>query len=229
VEDFVDVMDQCGIDRSIVYTTDGFFFDPPAHNDDLQAFVQRFPNRLIAGPTVDPRHGEAALAEMHRCRLGLGMRGPLKLHPWLQGFCPVEPFMDPIAETAMELGMPIMMHDGTPAYSTPLQVAALAARFPGLTVILAHSGLKDLWQTALAAAQRYSNIVLCLCGTLPLGMEHIVSQLDAGRILFGTDAGFGAAPGNQEYRLGQILRLDIPSKAKDMILGANAQRLFGLN
>jgi len=228
VADFIAVMDQCGIDRSLVYTTDGFFFDPVECNNELQAFVQQFPERLVAGPTIDPRHGPDAIAEMRRCRLELGMKAPLKLHPWLQGFCPVEPLMDPIAEAAIELGMVIMMHDGTPAYSTPLQVAALAARFPELTVILGHSGLKDLWQTALAAARRYPNIILCLCGTLPLGVERIVAEVDPKRLLFGTDAGFGAAVGNQSYRLGQILRLNIPKETKDLILGGNAQRLFGL-
>lgn len=228
VGDFVAVMDQCAIDLSIVYTTDGFFFDFVAGNDELQAFVQQFPDRLVAGPTINPRYSEEALREMRRCREELGMRGPLKLHPWLQGFCPVEPLMDPIAEVAIELDMPIMMHDGTPAYSTPLQVAALAARHPGLTVILGHSGLKDLWQTALAAVKRYENVVLCLCGTLPLGIERIVSEADPQRLLFGTDAGFGTALGNQQYRLGQILRLDVPERIMELILGENARRLFGL-
>jgi predicted TIM-barrel fold metal-dependent hydrolase len=229
VDDFVDVMDHCSIDRSLVYTTDGFFFDFVACNDELQAFVRQFPDRLVAGPTVDPRYRDESTAELHRCRRDLGMKGPLKLHPWLQGFCPTEPLMDPIAETAIELGMPIMFHDGTPAYSTSLQAAALAARFPDLTVILGHSGLRDLWQTALAAALRYPNIVLCLCGTLPLGIDRIVSEVDPERLLFGTDAGFGAARGNQEYRLGQILRLAIPDRVKALILGGNAQRIFDLD
>ncbi len=228
VADFVAGMDRCGIDKALVYTTDGFFSAFVTCNDELQAFVEQFPDRLAAGPTVDPRCGEAAVAEMRRCRLELRMKGPLKLHPWLQGFSPVEPFMDPIAEAAIELGMPIMMHDGTPPYCTSLQVAALAARFPALTVIMGHSGLKDLWQAALAAAKRYPNIILCLCGTLPLGIERIVAEIEPQRLLFGTDAGFGASPGNQEYRLGQILRLNVPEEIKALILGGNAQRIFDL-
>lgn len=229
VSDLLAAMDSAGIDKAMVYTSDGFFFDFVACNNELHAFVQQCPERLIAGPTVDPRFTEAAITEMRRCRLELGMKGALKLHPWLQGFSPVEPLMDPIAEAALELGMAIMMHDGTPPYSTPLQVAALAARFPSLTVILGHSGLRDLWQEALAAAKRYPNIVLCLCGTLPLGIERIVAEVDPHRLLFGTDAGFGAAPGNQEYRVGQIQRLAVSEKVKTLILGGNAARIFGLS
>jgi len=224
----VAAMDRCGIDKALVYTTDGFFFDFVTCNDELHAFVQEFPGRLVAGPTVNPRYGEAAVAEMRRCRLQLGMKGPLKLHPWLQGFSPLEPYMNPIAEAAIELGMPIMFHDGTPPYSTPLQIAVLAARFPELTVILGHSGLKDLWQEALAAAKRYPNILLCLCGTLPHGIERIVAEIEPQRLLFGTDAGFGVAPGNQEYRLGQIQRLAVPEEVKALILGGNAERIFAL-
>jgi predicted TIM-barrel fold metal-dependent hydrolase len=207
---FIAGMDRCGIDKSVLLTTDGFFFDFVACNDELQAFARQYPDRLVAGPTVDPRYGQAAVDEMRRCRLELGMKGPLKLHPWLQGFVPLEPLMDPVAEASIELEMPVMFHDGTPPYSTPLQVAALAARFPELTVILGHSGIKDMWPEALAAAQRHPNLVLCLCGTAPLGIERIVSRVAPERLLFGTDVGFGAAPGTREYRMGQILRLDIP-------------------
>lgn len=228
VADFVAGMDRCGIDKALVYTTDGFFFNFVTCNDELYAFMQEFPDRLVAGPTVNPRYGEAAVAEMRRCRLQLEMKGPLKLHPWLQGFSPLEPYMDPIAETAIELGMPIMFHDGTPPYSSPLQVAALAARFHQLTVILGHSGLKDLWQEALAAARRHPSILLCLCGTLPCGIERIAAEIEPQRLLFGTDAGFGVAPGNQEYRMRQIQRLAVPEEVKALILGGNAERIFDL-
>lgn len=182
-DQFVAGMDSCGIDRSVVLTTDGFFFDSATCNDELYAYTQRYPERLVAAPTVDPRRGADAVAELRRCRLELGMKGPLKLHPWLQGFSPVESHLDPLARAAIELDMPMMFHDGTPPYSTPLQVAALAGRFPELTIILGHSGIKDMWQEALAAAKRYPNIVLCLCGTVPYGMDRIVSEVAADRLL----------------------------------------------
>ena len=228
VDDFIAGMDRCGIDKSIVFTTDGFFFDFVACNNELQSFVNAFPDRLVASPTVNPRFGEKAVAEIRRCRLELGMQGPLKFHSWLQGFSPLESYMEPIAETAIELGMPIIFHDGTPPYSTPLQIAAVAARFPEATVILGHSGLKDMWQAALAAAKRYPNIILCLCGTLPLGIDQIVSEIEPQRLLFGTDLGFGSSPGTREYRLGQIQRLDLAPETKALILGESARRLFDL-
>jgi predicted TIM-barrel fold metal-dependent hydrolase len=228
VAEFVAAMDRGGVDKSLVLTTDGFFFDFVAANDDLQTFVQQYPDRLFAGPTVNPRYGDAALAEIRRCRVELGMKGPLKFHPWLQGFSPLEPYMDAVAETCIALDLPIFFHDGTPPYSTPLQEATLAARFPALKVIMGHSGLRDMWLETLLAAKRYPNVWVCLCGTAPIGMERIVAEVDPRRILFGTDAGFGSAPGTHEYRKGQILRLAVPDDVKAGILGENARRLFGL-
>jgi predicted TIM-barrel fold metal-dependent hydrolase len=110
----------------------------------------------------------------------------------------------------------------------PLQIAAVAARFPELMVVLGHSGIKDMWPTALAAAQRYANIVLCLCGTAPCGIQQIVSEIEPERLQFGTDVGFGSAAGTREYRMGQILRLDIPDNDKALILGESARQLYGL-
>lgn len=225
---FIEAMDRCGVDKSIVYTTDGFFYDFVDCNNELAEFCRPHGDRLAPGPTVNPRYGEEAVAELRRCRVELGMKGPLKLHPWLQGFSPLEPYMDPIARAAIDLGMPIIFHDGTPAYSMPLQIAVLAARNPELTVILGHSGIKDSWREALAAARRYPNIVLCLCGTAPLGIRQIVSEIPPERLLFGTDMGFGYAPGTREYRMGQIQRLDIPERSRQLILGESARKLFDL-
>ena len=57
------------------------------------------------------------------------MRG-VKLHPWLQGFSAHEPGLDPLCEVAAAAGVPILFHDGTPPFSTPLQLASLARRHP---------------------------------------------------------------------------------------------------
>jgi uncharacterized protein len=226
--EFVAAMDGAGIDISVVYTTDGFFFDSRETNDALQAYVQLFPDRLVACPTVNPRFMDQALDEIRRCRLQLGMKGPLKLHPWLQAFNPVQSLLDPIARLLIELRMPVVLHDGTPPYSTPLQVAMLAARFPELTVILGHGGLRDMWPEALAAVKRYPNLWVCLTGTPPYAVERIIEEADPARIMFGTDFGFGPSPGCQQYRMGVTLRPNLPDSVRKMIMGENARRLMGL-
>lgn len=218
-------MDLYGIDHAAVFTYDGFFEESGRHNDELARFVDRQPDRLTAFATVHPRRPDAA-AEVRRAVTELGMKG-LKLHPWLQGISPLEAYMDPVAEACAELGVPMIFHDGTPPYSTPLQFALLAERHPDVTVILGHSGLLDLWPEALAAAGRTANVWLCLCGPPTYALQKLVDGVPHDRILFGSDIGFGSDY-QARHRLEQVRALDLAPASLDAILGGNAVRLLGL-
>ncbi len=221
----VESMDTYGIDHSVVFTLDGFFEEPRIHNDALATFASAHPGRLTAFATVYPRRADAA-DEVRRAVTELGMKG-LKLHPWLQGISPLEQYMTPIAEACIELGIPIIVHDGTPAYSTPLQFGLLAERHPELTVILGHSGLLDLWPEALAAASRNENVWLCLCGPPTGALQRLVDGVPHERIVFGSDAGFGHDY-QAHHRLEQVRALDLSDESLDAILGGNATRLLSL-
>lgn len=221
----IDSMNTYGVDHAVVFTLDGFFEDVRRHNDELAAFVAAHPRRLTAFATVYPRHGGAA-AEIRRAVLDLGMKG-VKLHPWLQGFSPLEGYMEPVARACAELGVPLIFHDGTPPYSTPLQLGLLAEQHPDLTVILGHSGLLQLWPEALATARRNDNVWLCLCGPPTSALQKLVDGVPHARILFGSDTGFGHDY-QARHRLEQVRSLDLPAASLDAILGGNAARLLGL-
>lgn len=221
----VEGMDRYGVDHAIVFTLDGFFEDSRKHNDELAGFMAAHPGRLTGFASVYPRRADAA-DEIRRAVTELGMKG-VKFHPWLQGFSPVEAFMTPIAETCVELGVPMIFHDGTPPYTTPLQIAVLAERHPELNVILGHSGLLDLWPEALAAARRNENVWLCLCGPPTSALQKLVDGVPHERILFGSDIGFGHDY-QERHRLEQVRALDLSDASLEAILGGNAVRLLGL-
>jgi predicted TIM-barrel fold metal-dependent hydrolase len=221
----VDSMDTYGIDHAAVFTLDGFFEDVRRHNDELARFAAAHPGRLTAFATVYPRHPGSA-AEIRRAVTELGMKG-VKLHPWLQGFSPLEAYMEPVAQACVELGVPLIFHDGTPPYSTPLQLGLLAERHPELTVILGHSGLLDLWPEALAAARRSPNLWLCLCGPPTYALQKLVDAVPHDRILFGSDTGFGHDY-QARHRLEQVRALGLPAASLEAILGGNAARLLSL-
>ena len=180
-------MDELGVDVSVVFTYDGLLRPTPEANDSLARFVAAAPERMVAFATVDPRDPGAG-AEVERCVREHGMRG-VKLHPWLQGFSAHEPGLQDLCEAAAELGLPILFHDGTPPFSTPLQLATLARRHPRTTVILGHGGLHDLWREAIAAVATTDNVHLCMCATPGYAMRAIVARCPLERLLFGTDAG----------------------------------------
>ncbi|WDZ82652.1 amidohydrolase family protein [Micromonospora cathayae] len=225
-DDVLAAMDEMGVARSVVMTFDGLVGDPRPANDAVAAACADSGGRLVPLGSVHPRRPDAA-DEVRRCAGELGCRA-IKLHPWLQGFSPVEECLDPVAEAATETGLPLVVHDGTPPYSSPLQIAYLAERFPDLTVVLAHGGLFDLWRDAVAAVLRHPNLHVTLCGTAPLGIfRQIVALVGPEKISLGTDSGYGD-PHLTRHRLAvhRLLLADQDPAAAAAMAHGNAERLL---
>jgi len=226
-EEYVHAMNGLGVDISVVFTYEGLLRPSRSANDSLAAFVAAAPERLGAFATVDPRDPGPA-DEIERCVVEHGMRG-LKLHPWLQGFPAHEPGLDPVCERAAALGIPILFHDGTPPFSTPLQLATLARRHPGTNVILGHGGLHDLWREAVAAVQTTTNVHVCMCATPLYAMQAIIARCPLDRLLFGTDAGLRPEPVPRyvALRVRQLEELGLSDVERAAILDGNPRRLLG--
>jgi uncharacterized protein len=88
-----------------------------------------------------------------------------------------------LAEAANALKTMFFFHDGTPPYTEPLQIAEIARNNPGLTVVMGHSGLNDLWRESMQAAQKYENIWLCFSACPYWGMLEIIRNVDNDRIM----------------------------------------------
>ena len=181
-----------GVRQAWIFTTDGLIRDTERHNDELARAVRDHRDFFVPFCTVDPHRGaEAACRELDRCARELGLRG-LKLHPWLQSFSMTNPAVVPVFERAAALGLPVFLHDGSPPYSAPLQIAWVAERVPAATVILGHAGLDDLVDDAVRACRRQPNVHLCICGPSCGGIAEIVARAPVERLLFGSDGGFSA-------------------------------------
>lgn len=142
-----------------------------------------------------------------------------RYHPWLQGFSTADAVFEEICGLAGEVGVPIVLHDGTPPYSLPEQVAGLARRFSRTTFLLGHSGLLWSWRSAVEAA-RQPNVWLCLCGPHLRGLEILCEKVDPSRIVWGSDYGFGFAD-QIEYRLDLLRHARIGDGLKERILRTN--------
>ena len=175
---YADFVAALGVELSVTFTYDGLRKPGAAANDSLAAFVADGGKRFVAFANVDPNDPGAA-DEIRRCVREHGMRG-VKLHPWIQGFSVHAPGLDPVCEAAAALGIPVIFHDGTPPYSAPLQLAALARRHPGTTIVLGHGGLHDLWREAWAAVESTDNVHICLCATPPYAMRELIAPVPAG-------------------------------------------------
>lgn len=224
--DYTAAMDELGVDVSVVFTYEGLLRPSATANDSLAAWVAAAPERLVAFATVDPRDPGAA-AEIERCVRDHGMRG-IKLHPWLQGFSAHEPGLDAVCASAADLGIPVLFHDGTPPFSTPLQLASLARRHPRTTIVLGHGGLHDLWREAIAAVTTTENVHVCLCGTPGYAMRAVIARCPLERILFGTDAGLRPEPLHRyaALRVRQLDELGLDDVQRTAILETNPRRLL---
>lgn len=226
--DFLAMLDQAGVSQAVVMTIDGFFFDYVLCNNLLADQVAESDGRLIPFCTVDPRQNDA-VTELRRCVEEKGFRG-LKLHPWWQGFSPLDTFMMPIAAEAQRLRIPILFHDGTPPFTAPLQIAYLCDVFPDLAVILGHGGGMDLWIEAAAAVERYENCYVCLSGSTSVAIfDHLIRSLPAHKVMIGTDAGFGADY-QAEFRMEQFrdLASSLLPEHQAAIFWRNGARLLRL-
>lgn len=219
------VLDQHGIDRAFLFGHYNLIRCDRCRedNDRVAAIAARAPGRFVPFGTAWPQTGDDAIAEAHRCLTDLGIQG-LKFHPWLQGFSTADPVFGRICELAGEHGAPIVLHDGTPCYSLPEQVAGLARRFPQTRFILGHSGLLWNWRSAKAAA-RHPNVWSCLCGPPQRAIEWLCAGADPERLLWGSDFGFGFAD-PIGYRLGLLRSARIDDGLRERILGVNPLRLF---
>ncbi|MBI2440884.1 MAG: amidohydrolase family protein [Lentisphaerae bacterium] len=179
-----------GLGGAWLFTTDGLVGESVKNNDILAKAVADHRDFFAPFCTVDPLCGaKAALRELDRAKHKLGMRG-VKLHPWLQRFSMTNPAMEPIFKHAGKLGLPVLLHDGTPPYASSLQIAALAEKAPQTIIILGHAGLDDQYEDAILACRRHANIYLCLCSNSCGYVEEIIRRCPVQRLLFGSDGGF---------------------------------------
>jgi len=230
VKRMLELLDHNHVDGAIVLPLAGLMsdcFDHKADNDFVFDFCGREPARLFPAFAVNPLLGMKALDEIKRCRNDRGLR-LLKLHPWLQGFSIASDPMNKVAELCQQLGVTIVFHDGTPPYCTPLQLARLCRDFPDLKVISGHGGLDDLWSDSIAAAKRYRNYLICLCG-LPLGqMQRIVDEAPPEKICIGSDF-INLAEDTLWYRWSVWRKVSIPNESRRIIEDETPRSILGVS
>lgn len=124
-----------------------------------------------------------------------------------------------------EYGKPLLLHTYSSPLETPWNVVPLAKTLPQLPIILGHMG-GDRWDLGLEAASQSPNLFVepCCSWADPGKVVAAVRKLGAERVLFGSDYTL-FDPG---YALGMVTGAALAAEQKEMILGENARRLFGL-
>jgi hypothetical protein len=193
-------------------------------NDTVWRAVEEHPDRFIGFCYLNPCYLFQSLDEMDRCIASGPFRG-VKL--WV-AMLSDQPNLDPIAERAAALGTPILQHTwikaggNLPSEPEPRHLAALAARHPEATFIMAHSG--GDWERGIKTIVEQGNILAELAGGDPeMGeAEMAVRLLGADRVIWGSDA-----PGRSfASQMAKVTGADITDEQKAAILGGNAERIL---
>ncbi|MBL1099177.1 amidohydrolase family protein [Streptomyces coffeae] len=202
-------MDSAGVDRVFLIAFDvrrveGF----SVPNEFVAELCARHPERLTGFVSVDAGTPGAA-ARLRHAITGLGLRG-LKTAPCYLHMSPADRRWYDVYETALELGIPVLMHTGyTPSrnadarFFSPLLVEQVAKDFPDLTVILAHLGTP--WtRPCVDLLARHPNLYadLSIFGsyqsptTVAEALSHARDSGVLDRLLWGTDFPFASMTGS---------------------------------
>jgi len=206
----------------------------------VKEMVRDHPDKFIPFFWVDVGDIERSKGELERSMEEWGCKG-IKFQPLIQHFYANERRLYPIYEKCVELGLVVLFHTGAVAfhkefgiphrtkYTHPMPVDEVAFDLPSLRIILAHMG-GNYWYEALILAEKHENIFLdtaylpffCKRMLPDISPIQIISRaaeiLGPERILYAYE---GLAPS-------VIQESALPERAKELILGLNAQKLFGL-
>jgi len=225
-EQIVQVMDEAGIDRSVVFAMST---TTRCSIEMATEAVEHFPRRLIPYAYALPSYERVVLDELAEAIEGRGFRG-IKIH---QGECRLQAYIaDPVFALAGELGVPCLIDLGGDLATA----GRLARDFPRTKLIIAHFGRYLCTDAALieqfiALAERHENVWLDASGVvLTWTIRDAVQRIGAERVFFGTDGPhpqpdlltFARTP------MRQIEMLDISDEDKQMVLGGSIARLLGL-
>lgn len=184
-DDLVAQMDTAGVDAALVSAHERYqaVYNKKG-NDLLIDAASRYPGKLLPTCSVNPWFGQEALGEFRRC-VHAGAR-MLVLNPMCQGISIDDELVDPLAQEASRLRIPIYVH--TPQQATPFQLAVMAKKYPDIPWIMGHAGATDYWYDVPLAASLSENIYIESSFARPFAFNSHCSQAGFSRGIMGSAA-----------------------------------------
>ena len=237
-EELIASMDEAEIDCAVVlnigWVSHEFCVET---NDYILESISSYPKRLVGFCGVQPKAGDAALAELERCARA-GARGIGEMRSDVQGFdLGNKTLMKPLVDAAIRHGMILLTHSSEPVGHkyigkgriTPDIIYSFLKEFPELKLVCAHwGGGLPFYALMPEVADVLTNVFFDTAATIFLYQAqifNIVSDIiGSDKILFGSDYPLIS----QDRIISQIQSLDICQEDKDKILGGNAHTLLSL-
>ena len=227
---------------AVVFTVDASSATghPSLSSEEIAAEAHEHADVLIPFGSVDPHGGRAAVRQARRLVNDHGVKG-FKFHPSLQAFEPHDHRYYPLYEAIQELGVPALFHTGQTGigagipgghgiklgYSNPMFLDAVAADFPGLTVVMAHPSVP--WQDeAISIAMHKANVYIDLSGWspkyFPPQLVRAANSFLRNKVMFGSD--FPVI--TPDRWLKDFEKLDLKAEVRELVLKENAINMLKL-
>ncbi len=134
------------VDTTFVLGFKSNYLEADIPNDQISAYVNQHPDRLVGFAGIDPSNPKEAVDEMTRARDELSLRG-VTVAPAAQNFHPTDSQAMVVYAEAAKLGLPILFDAGIYLssatkleYARPVLLDEIAREFPELRIIIAHMG-----------------------------------------------------------------------------------------
>ncbi len=214
-------MDSVGIDRSLLIPFP-VVSDYRAAHDTIANAVRQHPDRFSGALCLNPFLPEQEVAaEVRRGVESLGMRA-LKLQPQFCGLNPLSAKASWFFGLANEHRLPVVVHTGAGApFALPSLLIAAAREYPGLPIVIAHSGSPIYYLEAIIAAQTCPNLYLDLSSLMPHQVLDVLKHIDPSRLMAGSDV-----PESAAIEMAKIVDLNVAESIRREILWQTPRRLF---
>jgi predicted TIM-barrel fold metal-dependent hydrolase len=216
---------RCGVDRAIANSMRGEVASSPeemiAGNDESAKMAADNPDLLVPAALINTNFGEAALAELRRCREELGIVWLGELCGYAGGYTYETDNFGRAVTLAGELNMVVQIHADDVS-----EMDRICSQFPNVTLVLPHPG--DSPQEVVARcelAAKHENLYLDLCGhgVQRLGvLDLAVRCAGPDRVLFGSDYTIN----DPAAIIATIQKSYLDDEVKDKILGGNVLRML---
>lgn len=224
-------LDGAGVDRSVVWKIGASTEECRRNNDFVVGECERHPDRLTPFATVYPYDVDAAVAEVDRAVLQLGVAG-IKLHPNVMAIPMDHPGFVAVVRHVASLNMPFVTHvnktlgrdlpdggsdDGEDTSkltrnAEATRLRALVQEYDSTRFQAAHMGgvyLPDIQQTG---------ITFQTTGASRDVIQWAVDTVGAQRVVFGSDFPFFTV----EDELAKVQALDVSADEREAIMSGNA-------
>lgn len=214
-------LDAAGHRRALTFA----MHEPDGYRDANDAVLEACAasgGRLLPLARIAPRDPDA-VAEAERC-LDAGARG-FKLHPRSDAFALTDPNVERVVALAAERRMPVLFHAGRGIPELGSDAVALAERYPGARLILAHAAVSDLGLIAPHAA-RLPNLFFDTAWWHPGDLLQLFATVPSGRILYASDMPYGPGLFSAFAALRCARAVGLSGAALELLVGGQLARIL---